>query len=225
MVEAPSPDILNSALVPVEELRDEQSQFESSLRESFAELESLHDELAEWQRELTRQQAELDQRAAAVADAEASTGVDGDQACNLRQQLVQAQDEARQLEEENAEQLQTLDDLERQLVAAQTELRAARKHGEELTIALDTERERAIDEHRLWSGELREMRRLLERHGALLASLGAASPPDQEEAADSDSPPEACAEVVDDSPSHEAATRAAELRRRATSRRARRRGR
>lgn len=65
---APSLEILHAALEPVEELRGDHSQLESTMRESLAELETLHDELTQWQRDLTRQQAELDQRAAAAAE-------------------------------------------------------------------------------------------------------------------------------------------------------------
>jgi chromosome segregation ATPase len=64
----PSLEVLHAALGPVEELRGDHSQLESTMRESLAELETLHDELTQWQRDLTRQQAELDQRAAAAAE-------------------------------------------------------------------------------------------------------------------------------------------------------------
>src|SRR6185295_10067654 len=92
---------------------------------------------------------------------------------SLQQKLAKSQEEARQLEQENAEQLQALDDLERQLVAAQAELRTVRMHGDEVALALETERERAADEQRQWGGELRDMRRLLLQHNAMLISLGA----------------------------------------------------
>lgn len=65
---SPSLEILHAALGPVEELRGDHSQLESTVRESLAELETLHDELTQWQRDLTRQQAELDQRTAAAAE-------------------------------------------------------------------------------------------------------------------------------------------------------------
>ncbi len=222
MVAAPSIDILNSALAPVEELR---GQFEASLRESFAELDALYDELTEWQRDLTREQAELDQRAAAVADAEARTSIDPGELADAQQQLVLAQEYSRQLEEENADQLQTLEDLERQLVAAQAELRTVRKHADELTVALETERVRAVDEHRLWSGELRDMRRMMELQAGMLESLGGKPAVDEgrDDAADADE-----AHASDDAGEapaalNDAAARAAEFRRRATSRRAHRR--
>lgn len=68
MKAAPPLEILHAALEPVEELRGDHSQLESTVRESLAELEMLHDELTQWQRELTRQQAEVDQRTAAAAE-------------------------------------------------------------------------------------------------------------------------------------------------------------
>lgn len=221
MVEAESLDALRSALVPVEALRGEQSELESWVRESFAALEALHDELSEWQRELAREQAELDQREAAVADAEAQDRAEGQRAADLAQQLTRAGEDARQLEEENAEQLQAIDDLERQLVSAQAELRAERRRTEELSKSLDSERERAMDEHRLWSGELRDMRGMLQRQCEMLESLGGRAGA----AVVEDTSP-ACSRETDDSApptGTDAATRAAELRRRASSRRAQRR--
>ena len=166
MIAAPSPDILHAALAPVEELRGEHSQLESSVRESFAALETLHDELTEWQRELTREQAEFDQRAAAEADAES------------------------------------------QLAIAQSELQTLRQRAEDLARALDAERQRNVDESGIWADELRDMRRLLERHSAMLVSLGAEAPDEGD--------PDALGENDDDS------SAAAEPGRGATTRRARR---
>lgn len=233
MVEAPSIDAFRSALAPVEALRGEQSQLESWVRESFATLETLHNDLEEWQRELTRQQASLDQRQAAVADAESghsanssAGGCEGNGAelAMLQERLTQSQEEARQLEEENAEQLQTLDAMERQLAAAQAESRALRMHADELSIALDAERQRAADEQRLWGGEMRDMRRILLQQSVMLISLGATPPPDGDEG---DAANAACTNGDDaaegESPAaNHPAARAAELRRRANSRRAQR---
>ena len=213
MLEPPSIDALRSALAPVEALRGEQSELESWVRESFSTLESLHHELSEWQRELTRQQAQLDQREAGVAEA-----------ATLQTQLAQAQEDARQLEQENAEQLQKTDELRRQLAAVQAELRLTRKHTEELTEAMDIEREREFDQHRLWTGELRDMRRLLSRQSEMLVSLGAAAPADEDECekdaaqVHTDESADSAAEGDDN-----AAGRAAKLSRRAASRRAHRR--
>lgn len=134
MIAAPSPDILHSTLAPVDELRGEHSQLESSVRESFAALETLHDDLAEWQRELTREQAEFDQRAAAEADAES------------------------------------------QLAAALAELQSLRQRAGDLELALEVERQRNSDQAGAWVDELRDLRRLLERHTTMLATLGAEAP-------------------------------------------------
>lgn len=70
MAETATIDGLRAALGPVDVLRGDQSELETSIRESFAALEAFHDELSEWQRELTRQQAELDQREAEATEAE-----------------------------------------------------------------------------------------------------------------------------------------------------------
>jgi chromosome segregation ATPase len=221
MASPPTIDLSAIALDPVEALRGEQTQLEDWMRESLAALESMHGELAEWQRDLTRRHAELDQREAAVAEAgERETGEARDFA-QVEQQLAQARDENRQLEEENAEQLQSLEDLERQLGAAQAELRTVRRHAEELTLAFEAERERAMDEHRLWTGELREMRRVLQRQGQMLISLGASGPSDDDGEGSPAAETAAATDVTDADPTTgEAADRAAELRRRAAIRRA-----
>jgi len=125
-----------------------------------------------------------------------------------------------QLEDENADQLQAINDLDRQLVAAQSELRVLRKQVEDVTVALETERERNVDEHRLWTSELREMRRLLEKQAEALQWLSGGEAPD-ENAEDVRSTPAPRDDADDDdSDSAEANGRAAELRRRASSRRA-----
>lgn len=217
MIASPSIDALREAMAPVEALRGEQSQLETWVRDSFTALDSLHGELTEWQRDLTRQQAELDQREAAFADA--SDERDSALAAKLREELAKARAETRQLEEENGEQLQALDDLDRQLAVAQAELKITRKHHEELSTALATERERGADEHRHWTNELKELRRLMERQGAMLDRLanehvaGVFETPvlhADEPAAEGHNEPD------------DVAARAAELRRRANSRRAQR---
>jgi chromosome segregation ATPase len=226
MHEPPSMEALHSALDPVEALRGEQSQLEAWVRDSVAALDALHDDLNEWQRHLTRQQAELDQREAALTEAESRSAAEGRDCAALETQLAQVREEARQLEEENAEQSQTLGDLERKLIAAQTELRAARKHADELADALDAERERDIDDHRLWAGELRDMRRLLVRQGEMLVSLGAAAPPDDEEPdAEAVELGESAQVAADDATAstNDPTAPAAEHRRRGSSRRAHRR--
>ena len=217
MIASPSIDALRDAMAPVEALRGEQSQLETWVRDSFTALDSLHGELTEWQRDLTRQQAELDQRDAALADAD--TERENAVAAKLREELAKAHEETRQLEEENGEQLQALDDLDRQLAVALAELKILRKHHEELSVALATERERGADEHRHWTNELKELRRLMERQSAMLDRLAgeqtvaaAASPVSNadEQAAEGHSEPD------------DVAARTAELRRRANSRRAQR---
>jgi chromosome segregation ATPase len=198
-------ETLREALAPVEALRGEHSQLESWVRESFTAMDALHGELSDWQRDLTRQQAQLDQREAALQ--EGTQTHESEAVATLEQQLSQSRDETRQLEEENAEQLQALEELDRQLAIAKAELRLVAKHAEERAASLEMERERADEERRLWTGELREMRRVLER----LSDL-----PLVGDAAD------VGGSHSDDDPADETAVgaRAAELRRRANSRRA-----
>jgi chromosome segregation ATPase len=224
MASPPTIDLSAFALDPVEALRGEQSQLEDWMRESLAALESMHGELAEWQRDLTRRHAELDQREAAAAAAGERESGEARDFAQLEQQVSQAREENRQLEEENTEQLQALETLERQLGAAQAELRTVRRHAEELTLAFEAERERAMDEHRLWTGELREMRRVLQRQGQMLISLGASAPLGDDGEADPAAETAAATDATDADPATaDAAARAAELRLRATTRRAGRR--
>ncbi|HEX6962594.1 MAG TPA: hypothetical protein VF175_12050 [Lacipirellula sp.] len=199
-----------SATTTLESLRaalaGEHSQLESWVQESFSAMDSLHSELAEWQRELTRQQAALEQREAAVD--QGAAGRQSGAIARLEQELAKAGEDARQLEEENAEQLQALQDLDRQLALAKTELKQVHKRAEELNASLGAEREQAAEQHRELTTELRELRRLLERQAALLERL-ADGPIDDADSAKSEP-------AV-------GGGRAAELLRRATTRRAGRR--
>jgi chromosome segregation ATPase len=215
MVEFRSLETLREALAPVEALRGEQSELESWVRESFATLDSLHGELSDWQRDLTRQQALLDQRQAAADDASQHLA----HAEEYERRLVAAEEEYRQLVVENAEQLQTLEEVGRKLAVAKSELRLLQQSNEERGSALERERQRATEEHHEWLTELRELRRTMQLHGSLLQRLtgsthegnalpdGAATGPAHDAAGQ---PP------LDD----DVACRAAELRRRAELRRA-----
>lgn len=215
MIAAPSINAVRDALAPVEALRGEHSELESSVRESFAALDALHGELSEWQRELTRQQAALDQREAGLSDLAGRP--DAELVEKIRAKLAQVSEESRQLEEENAEQLQAIDDLDRQLAVSQTELRLVRKHSDELALSLKTEREQGADEHQHWTSELKELRRLMERQGAMLCQLAGADA----ECVETDAATGPLADEVDGplALSSDVSVRTAELRRRAKSRR------
>lgn len=203
MVEFRSIDTLRQALAPVEALRGEQSELESWVRESFATLDALHGELSDWQRDLTRQQAQLDQRQAAADDA----GNVAEQVAEYERRLSEAEDEYRQLESENAEQLQTLEEVERQLAVAKAELRVLHRD----------ENERH-EERRQWLAELREMRRVVEQQATLLLRLTGRPPEGSHEGGEASLH---VAESFDDAAGEDELTcRAAELRRRADSRRA-----
>jgi chromosome segregation ATPase len=203
MVEFRSIDTLRQALAPVEALRGEQSELESWVRESFATLDALHGELSDWQRDLTRQQALLDQRQAAVDDA----GDVAEQVAEYERRLNEAEDEYRQLESENAEQLQTLEEVERQLAVAKAELRVLHRD----------ENERH-EERRQWLAELREMRRVIEQQATLLLRL--TGRPSEGSHDGGEASFHAAEPLDDEAGDDELACRAAELRRRADSRRA-----
>lgn len=237
-------DALRDALAPVEALRGEQSQFEDSVQESFAALESFNAELTEWQAELARKQAELEEREATVDALEKADRIASQEltertaelatasqqlaaakadAATAEKALAAAWNDIRQLEEENAEQLQALGELERQHAGVSGELRALRKHAQELATMLEVERRRSLDEHRQVAGELKEMRRVLERQGDALEELVGvadqqAGHPPTIEITSQTSP-----EEVDDDDAEAVSARAAELRRKAGARRASRR--
>ena len=216
MVEMPSVDSLRQALAPMEALRGAHSQWESWVRESLSTLESLHGELSDWQRDLVRQGAQLDQQAAAMVE-----GVqiqESDAMRLLHERVEQASRNLVQLEEENAEQLQAIEDLERQLAVAKTELRLTNERSAELTELLETERERAAEDRRQWSAELREMRRLLQRQNPSIAAGATGGAGDGQSGDEPDAPTDG-----GEGPSGASTDftgRTAELRRRAESRRA-----
>ena len=209
---------LREALAPVEALRGEHSQLESWVRESFSAMDALHGELSDWQRDLTRQQALLDQREAALK--EGSEAHESEAVAALDMRLAEAREETRQLEDENAEQLQAIEELDRQLAIMKAEVRLANKHADELTTLIETERERAAEEQGQWTAELREIRCLMERQGAMLDRLTA---PHADDACAGASVGDAAAEEESADEAPDVGVRAAELRRRANSRRAGRR--
>ena len=164
-------------------------------------MDSLHSELAEWQRELTRQQALLAEREAALAEGRGAK--ESDAVARLELELAKANEDLKQSEEENAEQLQALQDLDRQLALAKSELKHANKRAEELHASLEAQRAQAAEQHLEVIGELQRLRRALEGLAEEPNTAGHAAAADSGEG--------------------EGSGRAAELLRRATNRRAQRR--
>jgi DNA repair exonuclease SbcCD ATPase subunit len=203
MVELRSIETLREALAPVAALRGEQTAFEAWVRESFAALDALHGELSDWQRDLTRQQALLDQRQAAFDDA----GMAAARLAEFERSLAEECELSQRLEVENAEQLETLEELQRQLTAAKAELRT-RIHD--------------ADEHeqqrREWLAELRGMRRTIEQQAELLLRLTGhpAEPDDAQHGEVPGTEGASTAPLAAD----DVSARLADLRRRAESRRA-----
>jgi chromosome segregation ATPase len=202
MVESRSIETLRDALAPVEALRGEQSQLESWIRESFAAMDSLHSELSEWQRELTRQQALLDQREAAPQDASQSR--ESETVAALERQLAASRNDVRQLEEENAEQLQAVEELERQVSVLTAELRLVTKHAEE---------------QQKWTYEVQELRRLLERQVGALDRLNDGARDDAVRSVEPGEPPSGVDESPQE-PAEDGVGRAGEFRCRSQLRRA-----
>jgi len=159
---------LEATLEPLGALRDEHSQLEEWVRNSFEALEKLHEELATWQTELARKQTELDLREDALEKDQTQDQELEAQLAACQRDLDEARDEIRQLEEEGVEQLQTLENLERLHAVLKVETNTANQRVEELSAALEAERFRAADEQHLWRSDLKEMRRLLEKQCLLL---------------------------------------------------------
>jgi chromosome segregation ATPase len=216
-------------LKPVEALRDDQTQLEAWVHQSFAALERLHSELDQWQRELTKQQVDLDESLA--NGHESSEQLEKlQQQCDLAaQQLAQAIQEVRQLEEENGEQVQEIDKLDRQFTAVQAELKVVREHAEQLTQNLESERQRAAEQQQHWSSELKEMRLLLDRQCELMVRESSEEAPQAPGGPESKLGPERTEEsqvmeeevsVAASDPMDPEAKRSDEIRRRAKDRRA-----
>ncbi len=204
-------DSLQATLEPLEALQGEHSHLETWVHDSFSALEKLHSELTEWQSELARKQTELDLREDALSRSGPRT-VSGDaseQLALLQKDLSEAREEAQQLEEENAEQLQELENLELKLVQMERELKTAQKRSTDLTHVLEVERARATEEQHQWQGEIRDMRRLLEKQCSLLEDRIR----DSRESTETDA-----SGAAETSADNEATSRTAELRRRAKSR-------
>jgi len=207
---------LRGSLQPIEQLRDEQSQLEGWVQESFVSLEKLHEELAHWQGELVRQETEIDLREDALGKAKKLEGGLSEEVQELRQQLTDARHELLQLEEENGQQLEELEELERHQALLQAEVETARSRADELAISLQDEKQRNSEQQQHWTSELQQMRHLLERQGKLLEDLV-----ENDSAAE-----EACESVLAETPAkpgkteEDATSRSVELRRRAKARRA-----
>lgn len=214
-------DSLQATLEPLEALHGEHSQLEAWVHDSFSALEKLHGELTEWQSELARKQTDLDLREDSVSRSEArlatesaTTVVSSDgaeQIAQLQQELAEAREEAQALEEESAEQLQELENMELKLVQLDKDLKTSQKRYTELTQVLEVERARAAQEQHQWQGEIRDMRRLLEKQCSLLEDRIR----DTRESSDAEAAPSPEAAAASEP---EATSRTAELRRRAKSR-------
>lgn len=204
-------DSLQATLEPLEALHGEHSQLETWVHDSFSALEKLHSELTEWQSELARKQTELDLREDSLSRTEPrqASGEISEQLELLQKDLSEAREEAQQLEEENAEQLQELENMELKIVQLEKELTIAQKRLAELNHVLEVERDRAAEEQHHWQGEIRDMRRLLEKQCTLLEDRIR----DARESTETDASGSA-----EGSADNEGTSRTAELRRRAKSR-------
>ncbi len=196
---------LDATLEPLEALRGEHNQLEEWVNDSFQSLEKLHEDLSVWQSELARKQTEIDLREDAVNRSHDSDGMPSEELARLGEDIESIHQENQQLEEENAEQLQVLDEVESRCAVLAEELGSANHRTEELAAALELARLQASGERSRWEEEFRELRRLMETQHTLLNDRVATTPESV--------PPASTGET-------NVGSRAAELRKRAELRRA-----
>ncbi|NOY29769.1 MAG: hypothetical protein GXP28_06210 [Planctomycetes bacterium] len=206
---------IQAALEPLEALQEEHTQLESWVHDSFGALEKLHGDLSEWQSELARKQTDLDLREDALEKCQGQNENLDQLAGQWKIDLETAREEARQLEDENGEQLQELEELERRHLLLESELQAARQRTEELTAALELERARTTEEQQRWTQEFQQLRGMLEEQHHLLADHLS-----QEKLSQEKKNGVASSEPLETTTEPDPALRSSELRRRAQSRRA-----
>ena len=161
---------LQSTLEPLAALQGQQSQLESWVNDSCQALEKLHGELAEWQNELARKQTELDLREDALDKCHVHEEELDSQVEQWKADLAGARQEAQQFSEENADQVEQLEQLEIRCIELETELKTAQQRGSELAVTLEAERARAAEEQVQWKEEFKGMRELLDKQCSLLAT-------------------------------------------------------
>ena len=161
---------LQATLEPLVAMHGEHTQLEAWVKDSGQALEKLHGELAEWQNELARKQTNLDLREDALEKCQHQEDEIGTQIDQWKADLAVAREESGQLKEENADQTQQLEQLERQCIALEAELKLAQQRSEELSQSLKSERVRAQAEQTQWKEEFKGMRELLDKQCSLLAT-------------------------------------------------------
>ncbi len=207
---------------PVEALRDEQTQLETWVHQSFSALERLHSELNEWQEELTNQQSALDKSQASLAESQTSLArcevneqKFTEQNSDLQQELKRCREERSQLEEENTVLAKDYEELDRRHAAVLAELSTVRQFADQMAAAQETQQEQASQQQHRWTGELKEMRQLLERHYELLDEKLTTGPKEPPAEVHQSALPAHVEEATDTDSEHDK-----EIRRRAKTRRA-----
>ncbi len=163
---------------------------------------------------MARKQTEIDLREDAISRIESQT-IGGDaeeQIAHWQRELAEAREETQLLEEENAEQLQELENMELKFVKMEKELQDAGKRSTEVNQLLELERVRSAEEQNQWQGEFRDMRRMMQKQYSLLEERVRDSRDSAEGETDSAAGP------GEEDSNGEATSRTAELRRRAKAR-------
>ena len=210
MPELAASETLQATLQPIRLLQGEHEELESLVHDAFSAVEQLHAELNEWQSELAVREEQVRHTKQTLEQDTNHAAVGSEDLLRLQKSVQVAKEELKQLEEESTEQIQALEDLERQHSVLQAELRVERKRSQELVRLLDAERIRAAEEYQRFGGELKYLRLLLEKHCGILegSPISSLTALEMEELERPD---------LDDARAME---RSAELRRRAKERRA-----
>jgi chromosome segregation ATPase len=156
-------------LKPVEALRDEQTQLEAWVHQSFAALERLHSDLDEWQQELTRQQADLDENLSNRLDSS--------------EQILQLEKDLDRTEQERDQALQAVLQIEKALEQSQASLAENENHQRAFSEQLEQLQQQgdhvtqqlaqALQEVRQLEGKVHEMDELDRQYTAVQAELKA----------------------------------------------------
>jgi chromosome segregation ATPase len=185
---------IQATLQPLEQLQGEQTQLETWVNDSFTALEKLHEELTEWQTELARKQTELDLREDALDQCQQEGGDLGERAVQWKRQLDEARNEISQLEEESNEQIQELENSEKNYHSVNLELNILKNQNVEMSTCIEVEKSKSDQQKDQLADEFHELRLLVEKQSLLLTERL------EEDGSSPKSDPEECPAASDTSP-------------------------
>ncbi len=155
---------LHEVLAPLGVLRTENEDLGDWIHDSFAALEKLHEELTQWQSELARKETELNLRADALEKSPRIETEIQHHLAQLEEELEAAKEEARKLEEENAEQILEFEGLKGKYAQIELDLHTSHERIRQLEASLKNERQRSESDRELWQEEFRQLRTELDNY-------------------------------------------------------------